>query len=100
HTRSKLYWSSDVCSPVLALRSGHFQEKVADVLGSVREGGVYPVFATSADTPIPMVATRDIGEVAAQALLYPPASSESVDLIGPEHGRTSSREGEEVKVGR
>lgn len=66
-----------------ALRSGHFQEKVADVLGSVREGGVYPVFATSADTPIPMVATRDIGEVAAQALLYPPASSESVDLIGP-----------------
>lgn len=66
-----------------ALRSGHFQEKVADVIDIARDSGVYPVFAASADTPIPMVATRDIGEAAAHALLSPPSSSETVDIIGP-----------------
>lgn len=66
-----------------ALRSGHFQEKVTDVIDVARESGVYPVFAASADTPLPMVATRDIGEVAAHALLSPPGSSETVDIIGP-----------------
>ena len=33
-----------------ALRSGHFQEKVADLLPAA-EAGVYPVFAPSADVP-------------------------------------------------
>lgn len=66
-----------------ALRSGHFQEKVADVIDSARHSGVYPVFASSADTPLSMVATRDIGAIAAQALLSAPASSEVVDIIGP-----------------
>ncbi|UQN14239.1 Rossmann-fold NAD(P)-binding domain-containing protein [Gulosibacter sp. ACHW.36C] len=68
---------------LVALRSGHVLEKVGDVLESARAGGVYPVCATSADITIPMVATRDIREIAAQALLSRPASSESVDLIGP-----------------
>ncbi|GII95881.1 NmrA family NAD(P)-binding protein [Sinosporangium siamense] len=66
-----------------ALRSGHFQEKVADVIDIARSSGVYPVFAASADIPHSMVATVDIGAVAAQALQSPPASSESVDIIGP-----------------
>lgn len=68
-----------------ALRSGHFQEKVSDVIDVARQSGAYPVFATSADTPLPMVATRDIGDVAAKALLSPPLSSESVDIIGPSY---------------
>lgn len=66
-----------------ALRSGHFQEKVTDVIDSARDGGIYPVFASSADTPVPMVATSDIGQVVARTLQAPPATSESVDLIGP-----------------
>lgn len=66
-----------------ALRSGHFQEKVTDVIDVVRESGVYPVFASSANTPLPMVATHDIGAVAANALLSPPLSNETVDVIGP-----------------
>lgn len=49
-----------------ALRSGHFQEKLADVLDTARESGIYPVFAGSADVPIPMVATADLGAVAAR----------------------------------
>lgn len=74
---------------VTALRSGHFQEKVADVLGLVREEGVYPVLAASADVALPMGATRDVGEVAARCLLSPPAASEAVDVLGP---RTTERE--------
>ena len=68
---------------VTALRSGHFQEKVADVIGVARDSGVYPVFAASADVPLPMGATADVGAVAAQALLSPPARSEVVDILGP-----------------
>lgn len=67
---------------VSAIRPGHFQEKVADVLDAARYQGIHPSFG-SADVPRPMVATRDVGEVAAEALLHPPASSEAVDLEGP-----------------
>lgn len=65
-----------------ALRSGHFQEKVADVIEIARESGVYPVFADSADTPVPMVATADLGSVAAGALQTPPDTSENLDILG------------------
>lgn len=70
-------------TPLTALRSGHFQEKVTDIIDVARESSVYPVFATSADIPLPMVATRDIGKVAAHALQSPPPASETVDIIGP-----------------
>lgn len=66
-----------------ALRSGHFQEKVADVIDLARATGLYPVFASSAEVPVPMVATRDLGAAVAGALLHPPEMSETVDVIGP-----------------
>ncbi len=50
-----------------APRSGHFQEKVADVVDLARTTGLYPVFASSAEVPVPMVATRDLGATAARA---------------------------------
>ena len=56
---------------------------VTPIWMDVENGGIYPVFASSADTPVPMVATSDIGQVAARTLQAPPATSESVDLIGP-----------------
>lgn len=70
---------------VTGLRPGHFQEKVSDVVNVARESGVYPVFAASADIAHPLVATEDIGAVAAGALLCPPARSEAVDIVGPEY---------------
>lgn len=70
---------------VTAIRSPHFQEKVETVLDAATGAGVYPVFAESADVETPMVATRDIGAVAARALLRPPSSSEVVDLDGPRY---------------
>lgn len=67
---------------VTALRSGHFQEKVGDLIEAAR-AGVYPVFAASADVGVPMVATRDLGATAAAALLSPDAASASIDVRGP-----------------
>ena len=68
-----------------ALRPGHFQEKFGDVLGAVLREGVFPVFASSADTPLPMVATCDIAAIAVQELLADTRSSEAVDIVGPEY---------------
>lgn len=88
---------------VSAIRSGHFQEKVSDVLDSARHTGVYPVFG-SADTAKPMIATGDIGAVVAQTLLSPPPSSEAIDLDGPRYterqvsDRLGSALGRELQV--
>ncbi|WP_315582808.1 NAD(P)H-binding protein [Actinomyces viscosus] len=68
-----------------ALRPGHFQEKFGDVLGAVLHEGIFPVFASSADTPLLMVATRDIAEIAVQELLADAQSSEAVDVVGPQY---------------
>ena len=66
-----------------AIRAGSFQENFHNVLGTARQAGIFPNFAPSADFPIPMIATRDIGAQAAQSLSSPPAKSEVVDLQGP-----------------
>lgn len=68
-----------------ALRSGHFQEKVGDLMETAVREGVYPVFAGDADSPTPMVATRDIAEIAADALLHPAGAGEAVDIVGPSY---------------
>ncbi|NUL44523.1 NAD(P)H-binding protein [Cellulosimicrobium funkei] len=68
-----------------ALRPGHFQEKVGDVLESARQEGVYPVFSSTADAPVPLNATRDIAAVAVQELLARPRHSEVVDIVGPSY---------------
>jgi uncharacterized protein YbjT (DUF2867 family) len=68
-----------------AIRAPHFQEKVEDVLGAAAGAGVYPVFGDSADVPVPMAATRDIGAAAALALASPPSASEVVDLEAPSY---------------
>ncbi|MEV6304407.1 NmrA family NAD(P)-binding protein [Actinoplanes sp. NPDC051861] len=68
---------------VTAIRAPHFQEKAEDLLGPAAGAGVYPVFADTANVPVPMVATRDIGEAVAAALTNPPAASEVVDLDAP-----------------
>lgn len=68
---------------VTALRASHFQEKVTDIVDVARGYGIYPVFADTADQPLPMVATADIGEIAAHALRSRPSAGEAVDIIGP-----------------
>jgi uncharacterized protein YbjT (DUF2867 family) len=66
-----------------AIRAGSFQENVANVLEPAKKMGIFPNFAPSADYPMPQIATRDIGALAAESLVSPPAKSEVVDLHGP-----------------
>lgn len=66
-----------------AIRPGYFQENLANSLAPARQGGIFPNLMASADYPVPMIATKDIGRLAAQSLLSTPAKSEVVDLHGP-----------------
>jgi uncharacterized protein YbjT (DUF2867 family) len=68
-----------------AIRAGYFQENVANSLGAARQQGIFPNFMPSADARVPMVATRDVGALAAQCLLNKPSKSEVIDLHGPEY---------------
>src|SRR5699024_10053476 len=52
-----------------ALRSCYFQENITDVIDVVRYCGVYPMFATSANTPLTWLAPPEIREDKARALL-------------------------------
>jgi uncharacterized protein YbjT (DUF2867 family) len=83
-----------------ALRSPHFQEKVETALGDATGAGVYPVFADSADEPIPMAATRDVGAAAARALTSPPPASEVVDLEAPSYTEREVAEALGAVLGR
>lgn len=67
---------------VSTVRSTAFQEKVGEVLDAAH-AGVYPVFGDDLDTPMPLVASSDVGATAAAALLAPPAAHEVIDVLGP-----------------
>lgn len=66
-----------------AIRAGYFQENIAQSLQPAQHMGIFPNFTPSADYPMPMIATRDIGHLVAQSLRHPPVQSEAVDLHGP-----------------
>lgn len=80
HLENRLRATGTVLS---ALRCCHFQEKAEALLGAARAEGVYPVFGASADTPMPMIATRDVGAIAAETLRAGPSAGGTVDLFGP-----------------
>src|SRR5262245_54525290 len=61
----------------------YFQANLAGVPPAATDAGIYPNFLASADVPIPMIATSDVGRFAADALMNPPAQTEAIDLIGP-----------------
>jgi uncharacterized protein YbjT (DUF2867 family) len=67
---------------VSTVRCTHFQEKVGEVIAAA-QAGVYPVFGDDLDTPVPLVATDDVGATVAATLLAPPMSNEVVDVLGP-----------------
>ncbi|WP_433824849.1 NmrA family NAD(P)-binding protein [Actinoplanes sp. CA-015351] len=83
-----------------AIRSPHFQEKVETVLDAAIGAGVYPVFADETDKPIPMVATRDIGEAVAQALTTKEDKSEVVVLDAPTYTESQVAEALATALGK
>lgn len=72
--------------PVTFVRAGYFVENWASVLPVVKKDGVLPSFLADA-LAVPHVSTRDIGLVAAQALLDGPAAGRErvrvLELGGP-----------------
>ena len=66
-----------------AIRAGYFQENVANNLGAAKGMGIFPNFTPSADYPMPMIATKDIGALVVKSLLDPVKGGEVVDLQGP-----------------
>jgi uncharacterized protein YbjT (DUF2867 family) len=65
------------------VRAAYFMENLLAFVQPAREQGMIPVFGGGENYAFPMVATRDIGEVAGEALLEPPSSSQVIELSGP-----------------
>ncbi len=68
--------------PHTFVRAAYFQENWGGVLPVAAQDGVLPQMLGDASRAIPMVATRDIGETAAKALLDGPQGV--IELEGPE----------------
>lgn len=68
--------------PVSAVRAAYFIENWLAVLAAVKADGVLPSFLPRAHA-IEMVATSDIGQVAAQTLLDGPRGQRVIELAGP-----------------
>jgi uncharacterized protein YbjT (DUF2867 family) len=90
----------DTDAVLTVLRSPHFQEKVEAALDDAIGAGVYPVFADSADEPIAMAATRDVGAAAVRALISPPSASEVVTLEAPSYTEREVAEALGAVLGR
>jgi uncharacterized protein YbjT (DUF2867 family) len=72
-----------VANNVTFIRAGYFFENWAPILPAAQNNGVLPTFLTP-DRKIPMVSTRDIGRVAADALLSPAHGRRIIELAGPQ----------------
>lgn len=79
----KLFIAASI--PLSAVRPGYFLENINDVMPAVLHDGVYPSMILPLDRKIDMVATRDIGLTAADALLNPTGAAHRViELKGAE----------------
>jgi uncharacterized protein YbjT (DUF2867 family) len=66
-----------------SVRAAYFMENILANAHAIKDG-VLPVFGGGESYPFPMIATRDIGEVSAKALLTTPAANEVIELEGPQ----------------
>jgi uncharacterized protein YbjT (DUF2867 family) len=71
------------CAKLSVLRASYFQENVLSACAPAQRHGVYPNFFGSPDFTLTTNATCDLGELATDLLLEPPARSETVDVVGP-----------------
>jgi uncharacterized protein YbjT (DUF2867 family) len=74
---------SSLTVPLAILRPAWFMENCRWDVAPARERGVIPSFLQPLDTPVPMVATADIGAVAARLLLEQWSGRRIVELEGP-----------------
>jgi uncharacterized protein YbjT (DUF2867 family) len=69
--------------PITILRPAWFMENASWDVGPARERGVVPSFLQPLDRPVPMVATADIGQLAAELIQENWTGSRVVELEGP-----------------
>jgi NAD(P)H dehydrogenase (quinone) len=69
--------------PVAFLRAAWFMENAAADIASARDHGVIASFLQPLDKPVPMVATSDIGRIAAELLQERWSGRRIVELEGP-----------------
>lgn len=69
-------------TPLTRLRPCYYQDNIAGVLPPATGQGIFPTLFP-AEAPLPMVATKDVGRVAAAALADGPPANEIVDILGP-----------------
>lgn len=70
---------------MMSLRCGYFMENLLAQVGIIQSFG-FLAGPVRADVPLPMIATRDIGEVSAQLLANPEFSGKQTrELLGPRH---------------
>src|SRR5882672_637233 len=74
----------DLSIPITFLRPAWFMENCRWDVAPARETGVIPSFLQPLDKPFPMVATADIGRVAAELLGETSSGRRVVELEGPQ----------------
>jgi uncharacterized protein YbjT (DUF2867 family) len=65
------------------VRAAYFMENILNFAQAIKNDGMIPVFGGGEGIPFAMIATRDIGEVAADALLSPSQAHQWIELSGP-----------------
>jgi uncharacterized protein YbjT (DUF2867 family) len=65
------------------VRAAYFMENILNFAQAIKNDGTLPVFGGGEGYPFPMIATRDIGEVAAAAITSPPSAHQWIELSGP-----------------
>jgi uncharacterized protein YbjT (DUF2867 family) len=73
----------DLPMPVTFLRPGWFMENASWDVAPARDKGVIPSFLQPIDRAVPMVATADVGRVAAELLQQSWSGARVVELEGP-----------------
>jgi NAD(P)H dehydrogenase (quinone) len=73
----------DLPTPITFLRPAWFMENCSWDVAPARAQGVIPSFLQPLDKPVPMVATKDIGRVAAEQLQTPVTGHTILELEGP-----------------
>ena len=84
--------------PFTFVRAAFFMENLLGYAHPMKHDGVLPVFGGGESYPFAMVATRDIAKVAAEALLAPPASRQTLELSGPKEYSYADAAAEASKI--
>ncbi len=80
------------------VRAAYFMENILANAHPIKNDGVLPVFGGGESYPFPMVATRDIGETAADLLLAPAKATRWIELSGPKEYSMADAAAEASKI--